>query len=529
MNNKKIQIALPVFFAIAVILGMFIGYKLHSNMPISKSFFGEGNRNKIDEVMELVRQRYVDDIGLDTTADKAIEHILLDLDPHSVYIPTSSLKEVNEDLEGKFEGIGIEFNVFNDTVHVLSVLNNGPAFKAGIKIGDKIISVNDSLAIGKINTDKFKSWVKGPGGSSVRIALERDHSIFTKNIIRGVIPIYAIDAAYMIDKEKGYIKLNRFSGSAYEEFMQALEKLKNQGLKKLVLDLKDNGGGILDEAVNIADEFIAGNQLIVYTEGKHQPRRDYLSKRPGLFEEGELIILMNENSASASEVLAGALQDLDRAKIIGRRSFGKGLVQEQYSLSDGSALRLTVARYFTPLGRSIQKSYQNGTEAYKEEIINRMHHLNDPNADSLLEKGSKKYKTAKGKILFGGGGIWPDEIIPMVTSFADTSINKLYTNNIIGNFAYRLFLQEKNKLESFKSAEEFNKEFNISSDSFMNLIRFAKENGSTEIVLNNEAKSFVALRIKALIARIIWNDEGYFKVLNGADKFFIVANSKPNN
>ena len=394
MKKNKIQVALPLFFSIAIIIGMLIGYKLHSNMPNAKSFFQLSGSNKLEEVMNIIENRYVDKVSIDSISEDAIAGLLNKLDPHSVYIPPVNLKEVNEDLEGEFGGIGVQYNVFDDTVHILSVLDGGPAEKAGLKIGDMILSVGDSIATGLNQSTRFKNWVKGPSGSEVTLKLKRENNLLIKKIQRGIIPLTSIDAVYMLDKGTGLIRLNRFSENTYEEFMQSLEKLKKLGMQNLILDLRDNGGGILGEAVDIADEFIEGNEMIVYTEGKNNPKKEYISKRPGLFEKGKLIVLLNESSASASEVLAGALQDLERATIVGRRSFGKGLVQEQFSLIDGSALRLTVARYFTPLGRSIQKPYSNGNEEYKKEILNRLMHAEDQKKIVQRQKNQKYIKQA---------------------------------------------------------------------------------------------------------------------------------------
>jgi carboxyl-terminal processing protease len=517
MKNNKVQVALPLFFSIAVIVGMLIGYKLHSNMPNAKSFFQFSGNNKLEEVMNIIENRYVDKVNIDSVSEDAIAELLNKLDPHSVYIPPVNLKEVNEDLVGEFGGIGVQFNVFDDTVHILAVLNGGPAEKAGLKIGDMILAVGDSTATGLNQSVKFKNWVKGPTGSEVTLKIKREQSILIKKIQRGTIPLTSIDAVYMLDGETGLIRLNRFSENTYEEFMQSLEKLKKSGMQKLILDLRDNGGGILGEAVDIADEFIEGNDLIVYTEGKNNPKREYFSKRPGLFEKGKLIVLLNESSASASEVVAGALQDLDRAMIVGRRSFGKGLVQEQYSLSDGSALRLTVARYFTPLGRSIQKPYGNGNEEYKKEILNRLMNPENQRKDSAASTNSKKYKTSSGKVLFGGGGITPDVFIGIDSIFYDTSLNKFYINNAIGNFSYKYYVKNKTLLAKFKDASEFSNKFEPENSVIQEFMAFSEKEGIIPYKLNKEELLFLKTRIKALISRILWGETGYHMVLNAKD------------
>lgn len=520
-TNKKTNATLPLLFSIAVAIGMLIGYKLHSNMPMTKSFFSSKQKNNLDEVLDIIHKRYVDSIASDSINQIAIETVLSSLDPHSNFIPFADLQEMNEDLEGRFEGIGIEFNIFDDTVHVLSVMKNGPAENARLEVGDRIISVNDSSAVGLINSDQFRKWVKGPGGTPVNLELVRDGSKKFQQVIRGSIPITSIDAHYMIDKEAGYIRLNRFSGNTYKEFMQAMENLKSLGLKKLILDLRDNGGGILEESVDIADEFISGDKLIVYTEGVHNPKKEYRAKRPGIFEEGEVIILMNEGSASASEVLAGALQDHDRAQIVGRRSFGKGLVQEQFSLSDGSALRLTTARYYTPLGRSIQKSYEAGTEAYHMEALTRMHgNPAKKEADSLYASRAKSYKTPKGKILYDGGGIMPDVTIDRDPVLYDSTLSQLFTDNLLGNFAYRRYIADKGKIKQFKTHEAFLEKFDSESRLIPELFQFGKESGRQLKPLSKSGKAYIANRIKAQIARIAWDESAFFYILNSEDLVF---------
>src|SRR4030095_10619993 len=370
---KRLQIWLPLMFSIVMIVGMVIGFNLREN-TMTNNFFKLPRRTPLQEVLDLVRLKYVDAINTDTLADDAIEEMLTHLDPHSIYIPASKLQEVNEDLQGNFEGIGVEFQIIDDTVHVTSVLPEGPSDVAGLQAGDQFLKVGDSLVAGnKINPDRIKKLLRGPGTSQVKLAMLRNHEQKVFTVRRGTIPLPSLDAAYMLDQGVGYIKLNKFAETTYEEFMQSLENLKKNKLKQLILDLRGNGGGILQEAVQIADEFLDDQKLIVYTQGNKIPKETYNAKPEGLFENGKLIVLVDELSASASEVLAGSLQDWDRATIVGRRSFGKGLVQEQYQLSDASALRLTVARYYTPLGRSIQKPYNNGLDEYNKELFERFH------------------------------------------------------------------------------------------------------------------------------------------------------------
>jgi carboxyl-terminal processing protease len=394
MGNKKLQIWLPLIFSIVMIAGMYFGYQLNDQAAGKKGFFATDKRGSLQEALDLIRQKYVDSVHVDSLEGKAIQEIMTELDPHSVYFPPVELKEVNEDLAGRFEGIGVEFNIFRDTVNIVYVVPEGPSDKAGLQIGDKILKVNDKMLTGRpFSTDEIKQMIRGEKASKAIILLLRNGQQKTVQVTRGTIPVASVDAAYMIDKTTGYIKLNKFSQSSYEEVMKALERLQKEGLQQLVFDLRGNGGGFMNEAVEIADEFLDGDKLIVYTQGVNNPRREYRAKRPGIFEKGKLIVLIDELSASASEVLAGALQDWDRATIIGRRSFGKGLVQEQYSLNDGSAIRLTVARYYTPLGRSIQRPYDKGKKVYMDELWNRYSNGEMFYADSNKIVMGKEYKT----------------------------------------------------------------------------------------------------------------------------------------
>ncbi len=441
MGSKKMQVWLPVLFAIVMVTGMLIGYQLKEKTSGSR-FFNLSRRNSLQELVELINGKYVDRISADSINQLAASELLAHLDPHSVYIPADRLKEVNEELMGNFQGIGVEFQLYNDTVNVINVIKDGPSEKAGLQVGDKFIKVNDSVTIAgrHATADEIRKQLRGERNTEVRIQLKRGDSLKDVLITRGVIPVSSIDAAYIIAPKTGYLRINKFADRTYEEFMQSMEKLQKQGMEQLILDLRGNGGGLLKEAVDIADEFLSDDKLIVYTEGGHSPRTEYHTRREGIFEKGKLEVLLDETSASASEVLAGALQDWDRATIIGRRSFGKGLVQQQFQLTDGSAVRLTIARYYSPLGRNIQKPYTKGKEQYEEELAARFHNGEVVKGDTAKPKG-KAYKTPGGRIVYGGGGITPDIFVPYDTSHIPAGLMKMYFKNTLGSFVYHYYVQ----------------------------------------------------------------------------------------
>ena len=469
MQNKKLQVWLPLLFSITAIAGIFLGYKIRDTMP-GKKFFQFEKRRPIDEVLDLIQNKYVDNKDINPLADTAIVAILAKLDPHSTFIPANELQEVNEEINGSFFGIGIEFSMIADTLNIINVLSNGPAFKSGLLVGDKIIKANDST-----------------------------------------------DAAYMMNKSVGFIRINKFTANTYREFMEALMKLKSHGLQQLILDLRDNGGGVLDEAVEIADEFLSGDKLITYTEGAHFPKKEFRCRRNGQFEIGKLIVLSNEGSASASEILLGALQDWDRAIIVGRRSFGKGLVQDQYNLSDNSALRLTVARYYTPVGRSIQKPYTSGEKEYYNDIHKRYMHGEMVNADSIKFDSSQIFKTISGKIIYGGGGISPDIFIAADTTHASPQIARLWIKGSLNDFGYMYYLLHPNLLKQYPTAEKFATSFNDAGEGWQLLVSMAKKDSIDIGLLTGKDKEFLQKSVKALVGRQLYRTEGYFIVQNQKD------------
>jgi carboxyl-terminal processing protease len=517
MNNKKVQVWLPLLLSITMIAGMYLGYFMRDNMP-GKNFFYVEKRRPMQEIMDLIQNKYVDEVKADSLADTAIQAMLTKLDPHSVFIPAENLQGINEDLAGKFYGIGVEFNIFNDTLNITNVLKDGPSFKAGVQTGDKFIKVEDSVIAGiKIDGDKVRQLLRGDRGTKVNITFLRGAEQKKTSITRDAIPLSSLDASYMMTTDVGYIKLNKFSQQTYHEFMDALLELKKQGLKKLIVDLRGNGGGILDEAVEIADELLPGDKLITYTEGKHVPKKEYRCRREGQFETGALVILADEGTASASEILIGALQDWDRASIVGRRSFGKGLVQEQFELSDNSALRLTIARYYTPVGRSIQRPYTNGGKAYYEEINNRFKDGEMQTADSVKNDKNKMYKTKGGKTVYGGGGITPDYFVALDTAGYGLSTARLYAKGLISSFAYKFYLQNAPQLKTYKAPSEFIKNFLFTEDNWKQFANTAAKDSINLGSITAKEKTDLVYRIRSSIARQIWRTEGMVEVLNTND------------
>ncbi len=520
MNNSRLKIALPIFLSVSMIAGIFIGFKMRDGFP-EKGFFSIENKTSINEVFNLIRNKYVDEVSLNNLADTAIDVILSKLDPHSVRIPASQLESINEDLQGSFYGIGIEFDIFNDTLNVTHVLNNGPAFKSNIKFGDKFIRANRMLIAGKkMSSDSLRKIICGNKGTALKLQVLRKDSLITVFINRDYVAVNSIDAAYMINHETGYIKIDKFSTQTYHEFMTALMDLKNKGLKKLILDLRGNGGGVLDEAVEIADEFLEGDKLITYTIGKHFPKKEYRCRRLGQFEKGAIIVLADEGAASASEVLMGALQDWDRATIVGRRSFGKGLVQEQFDLSDKSALRITIARYYTPLGRSIQRSYANGGLAYYNEAIERKNNKAEITEDSIAIALAKKYRTPAGKILIDGGGIYPDFYTTSDTTNMSESTIQLFSNNIINKFVFNTATVDQNIKKNYKTPDEFYKNYHLNSSDWEEIIKMSNSIKVNVSKINKSEKDFIEINIKSKLARLIWNKNAMYQIINAEDKTF---------
>jgi len=519
MGSKKLQVWMPLLFSGVMIVGMAIGFQLKEKTMAAK-FFSISSKSSLQELTDLIKTKYVDKVQEDSINAMVANELLQHLDPHSVFIPAAELNDVNEELMGNFQGIGIEFRLINDTVNVMNIIKGGPSEKAGLLVGDKLLMVADSIAVSGINADAnyVRKIFRGAANSTIKVKLLRGKTIQNITITRSVIPVSSIDAAYMIAPGKGYIRINKFAERTYEEFMQNLEALLAQKMVTLVIDLRGNGGGLMKEAVDIADEFLDDDKLIVYTEGEHAERMEYHAKRPGLFEKGKMVVLVDETSASASEVLAGALQDWDRATIVGRRTFGKGLVQQQYQLSDGAAVRLTIARYYTPLGRNIQKPYNKGIKEYQEELMSRYHSSTDT-ASKKYEGDStrKSFKTKQGKIVYGGGGITPDVIVAYDSAKFSNEFIQLVISGTLQNFSYLYYTENNLLFQQYKKPEDFIKVYLPGKQEWEKLVQYAQKDRINLSKLPEGARNLILERFKALVARHIWRDQGYYMVVNGGD------------
>lgn len=514
INNSSRQISLPLALCIGVAAGLLIGASLNSTTVTGKS--GD-DAQKFREVLGLIKDEYVDTTETEALVDDAIHHMLNKLDPHSSYIPNSQRIEANEDLQGNFEGIGIEFSIFHDTLVVVTALSGGPSEAVGLQPGDKIIKVGDKLIanIGLTNPQVMK-LLKGPKGTEAKLEVVRKNikESIKFTIIRDKIPQLSIDVSYLVEPGVGYIKINRFSQTTFDEFQSAMKNLREQGMKKLVLDLQGNPGGYMNQAIDVADEFLAEGKKIVFTKAKDKKyNSEALATSKGDFEQGDLIVLVNEGSASASEIVSGALQDNDRALVVGRRSFGKGLVQSPFDLSDGSELRLTISRYFTPSGRSIQKPYGN-VEEYSKDMLKRYKHGEFFNADSIKFNDSLKYRTLNGRSVYGGGGIMPDYFVPLDTTQNSHYLNELYTSNSVQEYTFTYTDKHKDELTKM-GFEKYFRDFQVSDDMLKQLVKTGRQNKVKPDYKDLEGhKAIFQLNVKAQIARKIWGNSGFYPIFN---------------
>ena len=516
MEPKRNMYWVPIVMASCLALGLYMGNLLTPQQEGSLNA-GEARFEKIQEVIQILDQRYVDSLDGDDVFEQMIGEMLHRLDPHSNYIPAEELSAMNEMIEGKFGGIGIRFFIIRDTVCVTNVISGSPSERVGLKAGDKIVKIDGKKVAGKrLCNDDLMGMLKGVEGTDVEVTVLRNKKYLTKRIERGTIPVESISAAYMLTKDIGFIRIDQFSVMTATEFRVASAELKSHGMKKLIIDLRDNGGGILTGATEIADEFLGANVPIVETRGVHSAKHVYRATSGGSLQNVKVAILMNSNSASASEILAGAIQDNDRGTIIGRRSFGKGLVQEDYMLNDGSNLRLTVARYYTPTGRCIQKPYSEDYESYYEDHAERYDNGELYAMDSTVFVDSLRFVTPGGRVVYGGGGIMPDIFVPYDSSGASWYLTELRYSTAFNTFAFDFV---SGKRSNWKSAKDFNARFTV-SDELLN--RFARYAEKYHGVKRNEAelrrsKRLISKFLKAEIARQIWLEEGFFQVLNTSD------------
>lgn len=516
------QIRLPLLLALSIAGGIWIG-----------ATFAEpkGSQNdlraalyKLQEIMTYINRDYVDSVDTNELVEFGITKMLEKLDPHSSYIPAKDASLVQSQLEGEFDGIGVEFGIIRDTIYVVAPLTGGPSEALGIQTGDQIISVDGKTVagIGITNRDVF-DYLRGPSGSKVAVEIKRKNapSLIKYSITRAKIPQYSINATYMVDKEIGYIKVTRFAATTYDEFRKSIADLQALGMKKLIVDLQGNPGGYMGAAIYMVDELLGGRDLIVSQVGKvSQYNSKAYASKPGMFEEGSVIILINEGSASASEIMAGAIQDNDRGLIVGRRSFGKGLVQMPIDLSDGAELRLTIARYFTPSGRSIQKPYDSDYEAYETDLSNRYEKGEFFSADSIQFNDSLKYQTKKGRTVYGGGGIMPDYFVPLDTTMNSAYVNKLFSTDASREYLLDYVSKSKSKFSKV-SVEDYYKNFKVSDAMLMDLVEFGKKN-KVEFDAKDFAKSkeYLRILIKAHLGRQLYDDSAFYKVINDINEVY---------
>lgn len=508
-DNNKVKSYVPLIIAVFFGVGIYIGTLFTPKIQFQSN--SDSMSSKFSSILDVIENRYVDSVDHDMLIESSIEGMITKLDPHSQYIPPKDLSSVNEQLEGRFGGVGIRFLIHEDTLVVTHVLPNSPSQNSGLMPGDRIIQVDDSLLVDKtVTNEKVMSLLKGKEGSNVDLKVYRKGTYKNIKITRGSIPISSIDANVMLTPNIGFIKLNSFTLNAGDEFVEAANELKSKGMTKLIFDLRNNGGGYLHAATKIIDQFLPSGKLMVYTEGRKSKKEEYYSSSQGNLENVDVVVLINSLSASASEIVAGAIQDNDRGLILGRRSFGKGLVQDQQEFNDGSALRLTISRYYTPTGRCIQKPYGEGVD-YDNDYYDRFESGELMNEDSVKHDENLKFLTPKGRTVYGGGGIYPDVFIPNDTSGASYYLTSLYYANAFNHWVFRYLDSSRDRWKSFKT---FDDSFNLNSSQFQNFIHYAEN--TLSIPIDNDglkrSKNVIMNRIKAEIARHLFEENGYYKI-----------------
>ena len=533
------KIVIPIVVSLAAVFGFVIGSVLSKNeLQHTQKVSNLNVDGKLDLLLNLIDLQYVDTVNRDELVESAIPKILAELDPHSVYIPAEDLQIVNDDLDKSFSGIGVQFNIQKDTIMIVAVISGGPSERLGILPGDRIVTVDDSLFVGPaITNDKVMKRLRGPKGTKVKVGVKRSSSeeLLSFEIVRGDIPLHSIDASYMLQDKVGYVKVSKFGSGTYDEFVEALTNLRIEGAERYIVDLRGNSGGYLDAAILMTNEFLKEGDLIVYTEGKAEKRRDAVADGRGVFAQTPVAVLIDEWSASASEIFAGAIQDNDRGVVVGRRSFGKGLVQQQIPMRDGSAIRLTIARYHTPSGRCIQKPYSDKDE-YDMDILNRYLHGEMDDKDSIKAlPDSLKFFTTQGRVVYGGGGISPDVFVPRDTIGMTSYYTKIYNGGILYDYTFEYVDKNREKLalyKDFTSLLNYLNTQNLADE----LVQFAQGRGIPKNdKMYAESKALMQNRIKAYILRSMLGDEAFYPVFNENDIVIRVAlqelsnnNSLPN-
>ncbi|MEI7661889.1 MAG: S41 family peptidase [Bacteroidota bacterium] len=519
---KKYNPYLPIWFALVlaggILLGIFLGNRTGDLNPFA------AGKDKLKEVVNYVHDNYVDTMSRKVIEEKAINGLLEKLDPHSVYISADDFHSANDPLLGSFDGIGVQFRIENDTVTVIIPVSGGPSEKLGIRAGDRIVKVDGKNIAGiKISTNDVMRKLKGPKGTKVRVSIFRRGTggLVDFTITRDEIPTYSVDISYMAKPGIGYIRLSNFSKSTHEEVHKALKTLLKAGMKKLILDLRGNGGGYLQAAIDVADEFLGKGELIVYTQGMHHEREVANATSEGLFESGELVVMVDEGTASAAEIVSGAIQDHDRGTILGRRTFGKGLVQEQLDFKDGSALRLTVSRYYTPTGRCIQKSYKDGLEVYNSDYYHRFMSGELEHQDSIKFPDSLKFKTPRGKTVYGGGGIMPDIYVPIEKDTALRYYNLCINKGLVYQYAFDYTDRNRLQMLRFKNAEQFGRGFTVSEPIYSEFVSYADKKGVKRAGTDlQKSDVYIKTMMKAYIGRNLLDNPGFYPILNTIDPAF---------
>ena len=521
MSTKNTSRFMPLIIAISVVVGILIGTFYARHFAGNKLGIINSSSNKLNALLRVIDDQYVDTVNMTDLVEKAMPQILAELDPHSTYIPAQKLEEVNSELEGSFSGIGIQFTIQEDTIHVNSVIPGGPSEKVGLMAGDRIVMVNDSIFVGKgVTNEKAMRNLKGPKGSQVKLGVKRgtEKDLLSFTITRGDIPQNTIDAAYMIDNDFGYIQISKFGRTTHVELLNAIAQLSHEKCKGLIIDLRDNTGGYMEAATRMVNEFLPEGKLIVYTHGRKYPRMEEYANGTGSCQKMPLVVLVNEGSASASEIFAGAIQDNDRGTIVGRRSFGKGLVQQPIDFSDGSAIRLTIARYYTPSGRCIQRPYENGKDSkYEMDWITRYEHGEFFSKDSIKMDESLRYSTGLGRVVYGGGGIMPDIFVPQDTTGVSSYMIEVSNKGLILQFCFQYTDRNRSKLSEYENEESLLK-FLRHQGIIEQFVRFADSKGIKRRNLLI-SKSYRLLE-RSLYGNIIYNilgRESYIRYINQSD------------